>query len=129
MKTGPWCMAMYINQGKLMRQARGMPQYHFRAIMFFNVKLFGNHHPKSNDECGESNPMGPFVRKARPHAMYAGMYSLRRKDIRATVSAKTRVVSVTALLARTIISREVAHMKAPVRAGFSPISFLVKRYR
>lgn len=129
MKTGPWCMVMYINQGKLMRQARGMPQYHFRAIMFFNVKLLVIIIQRATMSAGNPNPMGPFVRKAKPHAMYAGMYSLRRKDIRATVSAKTRVVSVTALLARTIISREVAHMKAPVRAGFSPISFLVKRYR
>ena len=120
-------MAMYINQGKPMRQARGMPQYHFRAIMFFNVKLLVIIIQRATMSAGNPNPMGPFVRKARPHAMYAGMYSLRRKDIRATVSAKTRVVSVTALLARTIISREVAHMKAPVRAGFSPISFLVKR--
>ncbi len=63
MKTGPWCMAMYINQGKLMRQARGMPQYHFRAIMFFNVKLLVIIIQRATMSAGNPNPMGPFVRK------------------------------------------------------------------
>ena len=67
-----------------MRQARGMPQYHFRAIMFFNVKLLVIIIQRATMSAGNPNPMGPFVRKAKPHAMYAGMYSLRRKDIRAT---------------------------------------------
>ena len=75
MKTGPWCMAMYINQGKLMRQARGMPQYHFRAIMFFYVKLMviiihratmsaGNPTPMG-DECRESKSDGTLCQKSK----------------------------------------------------------------
>ena len=96
-----------------MRQARGMPQYHFRAIMFFNVKLLVIIIQRATMSAGNPNPMGPFVRKAKPHAMYAGMYSLRRKDIRATVSAKTRVVSVTALL----FSNQFSCKKIQVRSG------------
>lgn len=110
--------------GKTNEAGQGNAPVPFQGHNVFNVKLLVIIIQRATMSAGNPNPMGPFVRKAKPHAMYAGMYSLRRKDIRATVSAKTRVVSVTALLARTIISREVAHMKAPVRAGFLQSVFL-----
>ena len=49
--------------------------------------------------------------------------------MRAMVSVSVRRVSVTLLLARTMISREVAQMKAPRRAAFPPMSFREERYR
>ena len=40
----------------------------------------------------------------------------------ATVSANSKVVSVTALRAKIMISSEVAKIKAPLLAAFSPIN-------
>lgn len=69
---------------------------------------------------GNPNPTGPFVKSARPHAIYAAAYSFLRNDMSATVSVRQRSMSVTELLARTMISSDVAQMKPARSAALSP---------